>query len=86
MSITVQLDLPEDVATEARERGLLEPERLGRILDEAVRRERNKDSKLSLGDMMKKLRETSGEPMSLEEIQAIVDGVRAERLAREAGH
>ena len=86
MSITVQLDLPDEVATEARARGLLEPERLGRLLDEAVRRERNKESQMSLGDMMEKLQETSGEPMSLEEIQAIVDGVRAERLAREAGH
>jgi hypothetical protein len=86
MSITVQLNLPEDVAEEARERGLLEPERLGRILDEAVRRERNKESKMSLGDMMKKLRENSGEPMSLEEIQGIVDQVRSERLAREASH
>ena len=55
MSITVQLDLPDEVATEARARGLLEPERLGRLLDEAVRRERNKESQMSLGDMMEKL-------------------------------
>ncbi len=41
---------------------------------------------MSLGEMPEKLRETFGEPMRMEGIQTIVDEVRVERLAREAGH
>ena len=86
MSITVELDLPESVAKEARESGLLEPERLSVLLSEALRRERAENSRPTLREMMDKLHATSGEPMSLEEIQLIVDEVRAERANSEASH
>jgi hypothetical protein len=36
MSITVQLELPESVAKEARENGLLEPERLANLIAREV--------------------------------------------------
>ena len=80
MSITVQLDLPEDIAAEARERGLLEPERLAQLISAEVIVKGGGD----FFETARKLRSTAGEPMSMEEITALVDQVRAERAEREA--
>ena len=82
MSITIQLDLPDDIAAEARSRGLLEPERLAEMISAKIAAKRDGE----FFETARKLRSTSGEPMSLTEIQAIVDEVRTERLARETGH
>jgi len=83
MSITVQLDLPEEVANEARETGLLEPGRLEELLNEELRRAR---ARQELGQMLKELHSLPGEPMSYEEIQTEIDAVRAERRGRASGH
>ena len=82
MSITVQLDLPDDVATEVRARGLLEPERLAEMISAEV----SNPSGGNFFETSRKLRSTAGEPMSMEAITALVDQVRAERAEREAGH
>ena len=82
MSITVQLDLPESLAAKARARGLLDPQTLTRLIE----REAAEDDPRDFFQMARDLRSLPGEPMTMDEIQRIVDEVRAERAAREAGH
>jgi hypothetical protein len=83
MSVTIQVDLPEELVNEAKANGLLESKRLGELLGEEIRRER---ARKDLGRMLKELHSLPGEPMSYEEIQAEIDAVRAERRRRESGH
>jgi hypothetical protein len=80
MSITVQLDLSEAVAAEARAKGLLQPQNLKRLIEREVKAE---SARGDFFEMVRDLRALPGEPMSMEEIQAEVDAVRAERAARE---
>ena len=80
MSITVQLDLSEAVAAEAKARGLLEPQNLTRLIEREVEAE---SVRKDFFEMVRDLRALPGEPMTMEEIQAEVDAVRAERAARE---
>ncbi len=80
MSITVELDLPEAVAAKARAKGLLEPEVLTRLITREVSAE---EDARDFFEMVRQLRSLPGEPMTMEEIQAEVDAVRAERAARE---
>lgn len=81
MSITIELDLPEEVAAKARAKGLLNPAQLS----ELIAREVGEDGdQRDFFQMARDLRSLPGEPMSTEEIQRIVDQVRAERAAREA--
>jgi hypothetical protein len=83
MSITVQLDLPDALAEKARAEGLLQAPRLAAMLEEAVERARFARDTIA---MLNEIRSQPGEPMSLDEIQKIVDEVRAEgRARREAG-
>jgi hypothetical protein len=79
MSITVQLDLPEALAEKARAEGLLQSPRLAALLEEEVERARLARETIA---MLDEIRSQPGEPMSLEEIQKVVDEVRAERRAR----
>lgn len=82
MSITVQLDLPEDVAGKARAKGLLNPDHLTQLnTRELAEGEDSRD----FFQMARELRSLPGEPMTLDEIQKIVGEVRTERAAREAG-
>ena len=80
MSITVQLDLPESLAAKARARGLLDPQNLTRLIE----REVAEDDPRDFFQMARELRALPGEPMTLDQVQDIVDEVRAERAAREA--
>lgn len=82
MSITVQLDLPEEVIREARSFGLLETKRMTAMLAEEVGRRR---AGLELKQMLDKVRSAPGEPMTMEEINAEIKAARAERRARETG-
>jgi hypothetical protein len=81
MSITVQLDLPEDILRDARNFGLLETKRMAVMLAEEVRRRR---AGQELKEMLEKVRSAPGEPMTMEEINAEIKSVRAERRGREA--
>ena len=82
MSITIQLDLPEAVIKQARELGLLQDERVAELLVEEVRRRNaGQELKKALDD----IRSTSGEPMTMDQINAEIKAFRAERRAREAG-
>ena len=82
MSITVQLELPESVAKEARENGLLEPERLANLIAREVC---ELDGKIFF-QTARELRAHSGEPMSYGEIQEEIDAVREEQRRDEGGH
>jgi hypothetical protein len=80
MSITVELDLPEAVAAEARSKGLLAPEALTRLI------KREMVSAVALNnyrEMVETMRAYPDEPMTMDEIQAEVNAVRTER--RESG-
>ena len=81
MSITVELDLPEEVIQEARSFGLLESRCMTAMLAEEVRRRR---AGRELKEMLDKVRSAPGKPMTMEEINAEIKAVRAERRAREA--
>ncbi|MEK7676844.1 MAG: hypothetical protein AAB676_13510 [Verrucomicrobiota bacterium] len=80
MSITVQLDLSESVAAEARAKGLLDPQNLTRLIEREVAAEAGRKD---FFEMVRDLRALPGQPMTMDEIQAEVDAVRAERAARE---
>ncbi|MBM3840131.1 MAG: cytochrome P450 [Verrucomicrobia bacterium] len=81
MSITIELDLPETVAAEARAKGLLDPQNLTRLIEREVKAE---SARRDFFDIVRELRALPGEPMTMEEIQAEVDAVRAERAAHPA--
>ena len=82
MSITVHLDLTEEVAEKARAAGLLDPKRVASLIEQELNSEQDRRS---FFEIVREIRGQPGEPMTMEEIQAEVDAVRAERRAREAG-
>lgn len=82
MSITVQLDLPDEVIEQARTFGLLENKRMAEMLTEELRRRR---AGQELKKMLDEIRSAPGEPMTMEAINAEIKAARAERRDREAG-
>ncbi len=78
---TVQIELPDSLAKEATHLGLLEPKALQALVREAVRQRRVN----RLFQAMDQLAAANIPPMSMEEIQAEVDAVRAEIKSRAAG-
>jgi len=74
MSITVQLDLPESVAAEARAQGLLEPQRLTQIVEQEIKID---TPMREFREMVEQMRAYPDEPMTLDEIQAVVNEVRS---------
>ena len=82
MSVTIQVDLPEALAKEAKASGLLESAPLGDLLSTELRRRK---AGAELNQVLEGIRAQPGEPMTEEEIQAEVKAVRRERRAREAG-
>ena|SRR5438552_1306214 len=82
MSITVQLDLPEAVAAEAKAKGLLTPQELTRLLEQEIQRDKPVQD---FRQMVEQMRAYPDEPMTMDEIQAVVNEVRAERRARREG-
>lgn len=79
MSITIQLDLPESVAAEARAKGLLDPKKLRQLVEREI--ELDKPMR-DFREMVEQMRAYPDEPMTMDEIQAVVNEVRAERRAR----
>ena len=82
MSITIQIDLPDEVAAKARAKGLLNSTQLTELIKRAVAED---GDHRDFFQMARDIRSAPGEPMSMEKIQRIVDEVRAERAASEAG-
>ena len=80
---TIQIELPDATANAARDAGLLTPQALERLINDALRRKQAADSLLSIADRVA----TAGiPPMSMEEINAEVKAARAERKQRAGGH
>jgi hypothetical protein len=75
----IQIELPDATAQAAREAGLLTPQALERLLNEALRRRQAADSLLSIAD---RVAAAGIPPMSMEEINAEVKAVRAARRQR----
>lgn len=73
---TIQIELPDATAQAARAAGLLTPQALDRLLTEAIRRQQAMDALLSIAD---RVAEAGIEPMSMDEINAEVQAVRADR-------
>ena len=76
----VQIELPDATAKAARDAGLLTSASLERLLTDAIKRRQAADSLLKIADRIAK---TEIAPMSMEEIDAEVKAVRAERKEAE---
>lgn len=74
-TLELKLNLPDHLAQDAAQMGLLEPDSLQTLLREAVRNRRI--AQLALA--RERVAEAGIAPISLEEIQVEVDGYRAER-------
>lgn len=79
----IQIELPDATAKAARDAGLLTSQALDRLLTEAIKRRQAVDALLSIAD---RVAEAGTEPMPMEEIDAEVKAVRAERRRRAGGH
>jgi len=79
-TLEVKIDLPESLAKEAQQAGLLAPEELERLVREALRVKRVE----GLSKAREKLAAEPLPPMTAEEIQAEVDAYRAQ-VRRAAG-
>ena len=79
----IQIELPDATARAARDAGLLTPQALERLLNDALARQRAADSLLSIAD---RAAAAGIEPMSMDEITAEVKAARAERRQRAGGH
>ena len=80
---SIQIELPDATARAAQEAGLLTPKALERMLNEALSRKQAADSLLSIAE---RVAAAGIAPMSMEEINAEVKAVRAERRQRASGH
>lgn len=73
--LDIKLDLPDNLAKEAKEAGLLEPKALQVLLREEVRRRRIS----RLTEARRKVAAAGIAPLSMEEIQAEIEADRSER-------
>ena len=80
---TIQIELPDATANAARDAGLLTPQALERLINDALRRKQTADSLLSIAD---RVAAAGIPPLSMEEINAEVKAARAERKQRAGGH
>ncbi len=80
---TIQIELPDATVRAAREAGLLTTPALERLLNDALRRKQAADALLTIAD---RVAAAGVSPMSMDEINAEVKAVRAERRQRAGGH
>jgi predicted N-formylglutamate amidohydrolase len=78
----IQIELPDATAKAARDAGLLTSQALDRLLTDALRRREAADALLSIAD---RAAAAGIAPMSMEEVDAEVKAVRAERRQRAGG-
>lgn len=77
---TLTIDLPYNIAREAKNAGLLTPDALAQLIEDAVRRRAGQ----RLLDAASQIQAAGIPPMSDEEIVAEVKAVRAERRTRQS--
>ncbi|TFW22269.1 hypothetical protein [Duganella callida] len=75
--ITLQISLPEDLARDAKEMGLLKPDTISEILRNEIRKQAC-NHLLSIAD---ELAATGDKPMTAEEVQEEIRAVRREQHA-----
>jgi hypothetical protein len=75
MSVTIQLDLPEALVTEARANGLLDSAPLGDLLSAELRRRR---AAAELKQVLNDIRAQPGEAMSEADIAAEIKAARSQ--------
>ena len=80
MSITLELDLPEKLAAEAKANGLLESASLTGLLEDELRRRRSGQELIAALDG---IRRQPGAAPTEDEIQAEIDAVRKSRRGDE---
>jgi hypothetical protein len=80
---TIQIELPDAMVQAAREAGLLTPQAMERLLNDALKRKQAADSLLSIAD---RVAAAGIEPLPMQEINAEVKAARAERRQRAGGH
>ncbi|XVJ71753.1 MAG: hypothetical protein HEQ39_05415 [Rhizobacter sp.] len=81
---TIQVELSDAIAQAAKDAGLLTPQMLERLLTRAIEQRQAADAPLSVAE---RVAAAGIAPMSMEEINAEVKAVRAERRQRaESGH
>jgi len=73
---TFQIELPDTTAQAARAAGLLTPQALDRLLNEALRRREAANSLLAIAE---RVAAAGIAPMTMQEINAEVKAARAER-------
>ena len=78
---TISIELPDELAEEARSQGLLAARAVEAMIRDALRRRAGRE----LLDAAKELAAAEFPAMTLAEIQREVDAVRAERRRRAAG-
>jgi glutamate 5-kinase len=79
----IQIELPDATAKAAREAGVLEPKTLARLVSDEIRRRAAGTRVLAIAGGVA----AAGiEPMSMDEIDAEVKAVRAERRRRASRH
>ena len=79
----IQIELPDATAQAAREAGLLTPQSLERLINDALKRKKAAQALLSIAD---RVAAAGVAPMSMDEINAEVKAARAERRQRAGGH
>ena len=79
--LQVKLDLPDGLAKEASNLGLLEPQALQTMLREAVRRRHI----TRLTDARERVAAAGIPPLTMEEIQAEIEADRVERRSKNSG-
>lgn len=80
---TIQIELSDATAQAAQAAGLLTPQALERLLQDAIERKQAADALLAVAD---RVAAAGIPPMSMEEITAEVKAVRKERKQRASGH
>lgn len=76
MTTTIRITLPDATVEAARATGLLTPEALNRLLNNAMQRQRAADALLAIAD---RIAAAGGTPMTMDQINAEVKAARAER-------
>ena len=74
-TLEVKLDLPESLAKEAQQAGLLTPQAVETMLRERLRAQRVAE----LREAVKQMVSAGGAPMTMEEIEAEIQAYRKER-------
>ena len=75
----IQINLPDELVQRAKREGLLSDSAIQHLLEEAMRREAGR----KLMEIAQRVQAAGIPPMTMDEIQAEVDAVRAERRARQ---